>query len=78
MRLYTFTVAGSGAFPTDMLRYDRCWPSTTEDAISIVMSARDPEYRERRLVTLTGVSLPTIGRWDSFMWYVQGNAQVRQ
>lgn len=26
------TISGRGPFPFDQLRYDCCWPSTTEDA----------------------------------------------
>ena len=69
----TFTVEGSGEFPLDMLRYDRCWPATQNDAIQI------NAHMGRRTVTLaTGqrstASYPTVARWESFLWRVQGRS----
>jgi hypothetical protein len=66
MKIKHFTVEGRGAFPLDMLRYDNCWPSTGQDVVN--MESR--ELRKIRLSTV-GPSSPTVGRWESFMWYVR-------
>jgi hypothetical protein len=60
-----FTVTGRGTFPLDMLRYDSCWPYSSEDVFKMESDAR--EQRSIRLVTGSDHS-PTIGRWNSFMW----------
>lgn len=76
MKITEFTVTGTGAFPVDMLRYDGCYPATTEDALSLVMDRADPKYREPRTIRLRSRgegrkgSEPTTGRWSSFMWRV--------
>lgn len=69
-----FTVEGRGEFPLDMLRYDRCFPRTGDDAemlrtpaehlssprcVTLIALARDMRYWE-----------PSRGRWASFGWYV--------
>ncbi len=53
-------------FPYDMLRYDCCWPATTEDAVRLA----DPEPYE--VITLS-TNLPeiTAKRWESFGWQVK-------
>ena len=73
MKLYKFTVKGNGAFPVDMLRYDGCFPRTTEDAIKLCADSHD--RLERREVTLimpvdSKDRMPTTGRWNSFCWTV--------
>lgn len=60
-----FTVKGNGMFPIDMLRYDNCWPATSEDAAKL--AGRGP--REVTLGTRNRTA-PTVGRWPSFMWRV--------
>lgn len=46
-RLVEFRVSGVGYFPVDMLRYDRCWPATTDDAVSVGANPKDwPGERE--------------------------------
>lgn len=64
----TFSVEGFGEFPFDMLRYDSCWPSSSEDAAKM----QHHSNRERRQITLqsAGRGAPTRGRWDSFNWRV--------
>lgn len=64
MELYEYTVEGRGDFPTDMLRYDMCWP-VDGDAVSALIGT------ERREVRLRGIARPTTGRWSSFLWAVQ-------
>ena len=72
MKLYyhRFTVEGSGHFPHDMLRYDGCWPSTSEDVVAMDFE----EDGMRRRVTLTTIGhkdrVATVERWRSFGWAV--------
>lgn len=60
----TYTVTGSGPFPIDMLRYDRCWPRTEGDSRKII----DSFHRSRLefTVELESERPPTDGRWLSF------------
>jgi hypothetical protein len=68
-----FTVRGSGRFPVDMLRYDRCFPTSTEAVMHIAHQLRDGEgveqYRSVELAT-DWTSTPTVSRWRSFGWEV--------
>ena len=71
-----FTVEGKVGFPIDMLRYDRCWPATQNDAAAIdrVLQPRRVPMRDVPVgssITLrTGSeSAPTIERWRSFMFW---------
>ena len=63
--MHTFTVIGSGPFPFDMLRYDCCWPYSSEDASRLPLEGR-------RKVTLASGrrGSPTHARWESFGWKV--------
>lgn len=77
-----FTVAGTGEFPLDMLRYDSCWPARSEDALAI----GDSSYAKAEGRDLSKVwqivlackpgdnwsSVPTHGRWKSFTWTASG------
>jgi hypothetical protein len=65
-KLHTFIVEGNYQFPFDMLRYDQCWPHTSQDSKGI--HSGDP-YIARRVI-LTGTKLPTVARWESFGWKV--------
>ena len=64
-----FVVRGAGTFPFDMLRYDRCSPYESNDALNL-------EGREMRNVTLVtyhkykGQHAVTQARWESFAWHV--------
>lgn len=64
------TVAGSGEFPVDMLRYDSCWPSDQEAVSNAFCS--DLEYRtvEVSKYAMTKETDFTAGRWASFGWKV--------
>ena len=77
---YSFVVEGEGQFPTDMLRYDHCWPRTTEDAIALPLSvydfARDRE-QHRKVALFTPTHPPTVDRWVSFGWKVSDIKAVR-
>lgn len=69
---YRFQVRGSGAFPVDMLRYDRCAPETSHDVDGICAYHALEPYT----VTLIGFvpsgvcPQPTADRWSSFGWRV--------
>jgi hypothetical protein len=62
-------VQGSGEFPIDMLRYDRCVPRTEVDS-HFISKRTDPP----RIVCLIRYSVNVIGatkdRWKSFGWEV--------
>lgn len=68
--VFHFTVEGSGSFPSDMLRYDSCFPVSETEARSI---ARD-DATGRRTIRLQRVGSntngPTERRWESFGWHV--------
>jgi hypothetical protein len=68
--LHKFRVRGVGQFPLDMLRYDRCFPDTGDDAAGL-----HSDCRIRREITLIAANRepywkPTEGRWSSFLWSV--------
>lgn len=77
-----FTVEGTYPFPADMLRYDACYPATTDDAVQMAESFRLPrratpppsdnaEPRKRKVTLNTWAqNRPTTGRWESFGWKV--------
>jgi hypothetical protein len=55
-----FTVQGSGIFPFDMLRYDRCFPKTQTDTSEIEETTRRSiEIRRVTLVTVSEARPPT-------------------
>lgn len=75
--LYMFTVEGSGEFPFDMLRYDRCWPNASDpDVINLAPHQRGSLFKSQRMVTLRGQAEPTVGRWESFGWKVRESRKV--
>lgn len=59
-----FTVAGSGEFPLDMLRYDECWPVDGNAVAAMTGEGR------RGVQLRTNRRMPTRDRWDSFSWKV--------
>jgi hypothetical protein len=81
---HKFVVEGASSFPTDMLRYDHCWPATGDDASLIsLLQARahgllvDEDDLSVKRITLvrdteTKVQGPEVGRWKSFGWEVVG------
>jgi len=74
---FLFTVEGSGSFPIDMLRYDRCWPAN-EGSDSYAIETH-PTAKRRRIVLETQNELaPTNGRWESFGWKVLGIGEYRE
>jgi hypothetical protein len=68
----TFKVIGDGRFPLDMLRYDACYPVTTNDALAIgtQFPFRKPTESRTVLLRTNAENAPTIGRWESFGWRV--------
>jgi hypothetical protein len=60
---WTFVVEGDGAFPTDMLRYDRCTPYQQEDVHWM-------EGTDHRSAMMMSYREPTKERWLSFGWSV--------
>ena len=77
MYFFEFKVQGTGPFPADMLRYDRCHPVSDEDVDKILITRLDdPEgWNIPRVVTLRGYSptrpCPTDDRWASFGWDIR-------
>lgn len=63
-KLVVYDVVGSGTFPMDMLRYDRAFPASEQDANTAMHG------RGVRTVCLRGLDEPTKGRWESFSWTV--------
>jgi hypothetical protein len=57
-------VAGVGAFPIDMLRYDSAWPADQE-------SVSYMDAKGRRRIKLCSYALPTPERWSSFGWRIE-------
>ena len=72
MKTVKFTVKGAGPFPTDMLRYDRCFPADTDSSIAMAETpSLNPEfYKERRFINLVAIERVTEGRWNSFGWHI--------
>ncbi len=72
--VYEVTVEGSGDFPVDMLRYDSCYPATSDDVINI--GTNQYSDRGQRKVTIRthchGRSTQPfhVDRWRSFQWNV--------
>ena len=65
-----YGAVGSGEFPVDMLRYDRCWPAEEAGSYELARDAAAP----RRMVLLHSHQQPTEARWLSFGWRVVGVA----
>ena len=65
-------VKGSGVFPVDMLRRDKCFPVSEEDAISIVCDddERIVELQTHRATKPGNSAYWTEARWASFGWKV--------
>ena len=67
-------VVGSGPFPVDMLRYDKCYPDTERDATAIVHSVKILPLEDRPTsvdVVQQHLSVRpnwTPERWATFGW----------
>jgi hypothetical protein len=68
---HQFRVTGRYPFPVDMLRYDCCWPASSEDGHKIEQSIRRESEGAVTVTLYTGYpSAPTVARWKSFGWTV--------
>jgi hypothetical protein len=69
------TVRGRGTFPLDMLRYDRCIPTSESDTNR--MHYPQLEYQIFKLYRLSSEGTKaTAGRWKSFGWEVISDSGV--
>jgi len=76
-KVYYFTVTGSYVFPTDMLRYDSCYPvDETNIHIAPYGNGSEDFFHTKRSVNLKANNPPTIDRWRSFDWSVS-NIEAR-
>jgi hypothetical protein len=65
VQVFTFVVEGTGSFPVDMLRYDRCCPYEQEDTD---WAFAQEGTRSAKMICYNGK--PTPARWNSFGWSV--------
>ena len=88
MKRFKFTVTpkhkdGALDFPTDMLRYDRCYPVTTEDARAIKLALILPFAPEDKpfkgtIELQSNDRQPSSARWESQGWLVTNIESFRQ
>ena len=85
----TFKVRGSGNFPLDMLRYEQCFPDTSEDSINMasvgtVGTIYGEDIPPTRNITLRRYTIERFrpvsrARWSSFGWqYVNASLSERK
>lgn len=67
-----FQVKGVGIFPVDMLRYDECWPATSDDATELACNLSGDDPLATWTIELMSAKKPTVNRWKSFGWIVKG------
>lgn len=68
---HEFVVEGTFSFPTDMLRYDHCYPAGQDDVSKILDKApRGEKMRVKLAARAEKAWRPTEGRWRSFGWHV--------
>ena len=66
-----FKVRGKFAFPLDMLRYDECFPATTNSASKMEgLDRKDGRIIEREISLVSHRPNITEARWESFGWTV--------
>jgi hypothetical protein len=79
-KLHKFIVsARSGLqFPTDMLRYDCCWPAGPGDAEKLCDQVAMNNQKEPQTIRIVMLSIgpPTAARWFSFGWHVDLDGRV--
>lgn len=74
-----FTVRGTGLFPFDMLRYDRCYPARGEDvSLLTLVDGRAVTLVCVRPTKLDAEEVPSKMRWASFGWRVVSQSTVRR
>ena len=91
MKRYKFKVTpkhkdGALDFPTDMLRYDRCYPVTTGDARAIGVAARAASFVLHRggkpykgtIELQSNDRQPSSEAWESHDWLVISVESFRQ
>ena len=73
-----FNVSGRGAFPYDMLRYDRCWPAQEVESSKLGSwprsASQEPLVIKLKRYVTSKSQQPTFGRWSSFGWIVDQNS----
>ena len=71
-KLYKATVSAPNnvAFPIDMLRYDNCHPSASDDGIRMSLSIKKDKGFNSFSLTTTKQGGFTTARWKSFGWTV--------
>lgn len=62
--MYSFSVAGSTAFPLYMLAGGKCYPMTATDALAM----SDLRFGEQRTVTLGSQHRPNEAKWRMAGW----------
>ncbi len=67
MRMIFFVVKGFGRFPIDMLRYDECFPRTSEDGIKIEHAVTGELRKWEISMCSNRRCTPTVDRWSSFL-----------
>lgn len=90
MYITEFEVESDSAFPLDMLRYDQCAPSCSED-VNEIGESLDRHARSERCkiggvfrvrLNVRGATkqqaFPTINRWSSFGWKVVNIVPTRK
>lgn len=70
-------------FPIDMLRYDQCWPATSEDVGKMSMTFGRFGEADFRPVTVAAhrdvkAGSFTLERWRSFGWVITGHITSRK
>ena len=66
-----FVVKGAGPFPVEMLRTNRCYPASRENALIIADTLKHGPFRaETRTVNMLSQHRPHKGRWQAFGWRV--------
>ena len=91
MKRYKFKVKpkhkdGALDFPMDMLRYDRCYPTTPEDARAIGVAARatvlhsllDGKPYKGTIELQSNDRQPSSEAWESHGWLVCSSESFRQ
>ena len=72
-KCYSYSVAGRGQFPIDMLRYDGAWPADPDSVDKLTTFYWDSKsLQETRTVWLRSHRAPTPDRWASFGWSLGG------
>lgn len=76
--IHEFTVDGAWGFPADMLRYDRCSPSTSDDVDKVIPHPDRGQSQEVKLIAYNTKNWqPTRDRWSSFGWRVLTHTKRR-